>query len=116
MVARTARLVAAIPILLLTSCSLFTTTQISFWNSTFSYTFQAIQIGSVDAGTLGPNTTTAYFPIAAGTYTLSTEDSNGVWTQWPTRPQISPGYSYQLVFALDISGNLYYSTYVSMIQ
>ncbi len=100
----------------LASCSLFTPTQVSF-NNTSTYTFQEIKIGSVDyVGALTPGSPTAYFPIAPGTYILYTRGASGALYQWPTRQQFDSGYSYQLVFAVDASNNLYYAVYVSMIQ
>jgi hypothetical protein len=115
--ARRARAVAAIPVIFLLSCNLVTQTQVSFWNNTSTYTFLAIKIGGVDYTTaLAPGSVTSYFPIAPGTYSLSTEGISGAWYQWPAPQQIARGYSYQLVFSIDASNSLSYSTYVAMIQ
>ena len=116
MIGKIAKSAVAIPVIFL-SCSLITPTQVSFRNNTYTYTFLAIAIGSVNyASTLAPGQATPYFSIAPGTYYLATEGVSGIWYQWPTPQQISQGYSYQLVFSVDVSNNLYYSTYIAMVQ
>ena len=110
------KVAAIIPIIFL-SCSLVTPTQVSFWNNTPSYTFLAISIGTVSyTSPLAPGQSTAYFQIAPGTYHLFTQGITGTLYQWPNPQQIAQGYSYQLVFSVDASNNLFYSAYVSMVQ
>lgn len=111
-----AKAAAVIPIIFL-SCSLVTPTQVSFSNNTSTYTFLAIKIGTVNyTSTLAPGQYTPYFPISPGTYYLSTQGISDAWYQWPNAQQIAQGYSYQFIFSVDVSNNLYYSVYVSMVQ
>ena len=112
------KIVLAIMIASLASCNFFFQTQVSFENSTSSYTFLAIKIGSVDDETpLTPNQQTSFTPIGQGSYYLYTKGIDGIWYQWPAQQSIAAGYSYTIIFSADsTTGNLTYSTYIALEQ
>jgi len=112
----TAKIAAAIMIAFLASCQLFFPTQISFQNSTSSYTFVEIKLGTVDYTTeLSPGQQTSFLPISAGSYTLYTKGIDGVSYAWPVRQAIAGGYSYTMIFSVNgTTNNLVYSTYVAL--
>jgi len=109
-------LVVMTVVTLLASCNLFFQTQVSFLNSTNTYSFLAIKLGGVDyESTLSPGQQTSFFPIDGGTYTLSTKGIDGVFYEWPVKQQISSGYSYTFIFSINsITNTLTYSTYVAL--
>ena len=56
----------------------------SFQNSTSSYTFLEIKLGSIDyTSTLSPGQQTSFFPVGQGLYTLSTREIDGVLLRGP---------------------------------
>ena len=89
---------------ILASCNLLSPTQVGFWNTTTSYTFMEIKLGSIDyQATLAPGYSTPFFPINSGSYTLYTRGTNGILFQWPVPQPISAGHSCVLVFYLNNS-------------
>ena len=110
------RIAAATLTFFLFSCQLFFQTQVSFQNTTSSYTFLEIKLGSVDCtSTLSPGGQTSFFPIDAGSYTLYTRGVDGVLYEWPVQQSIVGGYSYTIMFAINsTTNNLTYTTYVAL--
>lgn len=100
----------------LVSCQLLFQTQVSFQNSTSSYTFLEIKLGSIDyTSTLSPGQQTSFFPVGQGLYTLSTRGIDGVLYAWPVKQSIAGGYSYTIIFAVNSTTNsLSYTTYVAL--
>ena len=110
------KIAVAIMIAFLASCNLFFQTQVSFLNNTSTYTFLAIELGSVDYETaLSPGAQSPWFSIAPGSYSLYTMGTNGILYQWPTEQSIVVGYSYTIIFSVNTTTNsLFYSTYVAL--
>jgi len=110
------KIAAMLTIAFLASCQLFFQTQVSFQNSTSSYTFVEIKLGSVDYTTeLPPGPPTSFLPILPGSYTLYTKGIDGVLYAWPVKQSIAGGYSYTLTFSQNSTTNsLSYSTYVAL--
>jgi len=102
--------------LLLASCNLYLTTQVGFQNSTGTYTFDEIKIASIDITTpLPPSSTTSFFTVDSGSYTLYTKGTNGIWYQWPAPQTFQKGYSCLITFSINSQSVLTYSAYQTMI-
>ena len=110
------KIAVAIMAAFLVSCQLLFQTQVSFQNSTSSYTFLEIKLGSVDYTTaLPPGQQTSFFPIDRGLYTLYTTGIDGVVYAWPVQQPIAGGYSYTMIFGVNATTNaLFYSTYIAL--
>jgi hypothetical protein len=102
---------------LVCSCNLFFSTKINFLNSTASYTFTEVKLGSFDyTNPLQPGQAINYTLIDPGTYNLQTRGIDGTLYQWPVPQVIQRGYSYTLTFITGSDGNIQYQVYEAIVD